>query len=274
MSTADKAVKADKGYRGWLRFCWTSWKLNAAGAMEFRMSFMMTAGMMFINNLVWIFFWSIYFKQFPIVNGWQQDDVMMMWAVGTAGYGLAAIFFGNMTRIANIVATGQLDLYLSQPKPVLLNVLVSRMSVTAIGDLVFGLLLYAIFGDGTPAGVLKFVSAALLSTVIFLFFMVATQSLAFYIGNAEGLGQQLFITFITFSTYPTDIFRGFARLLLFTAVPAGFVSYLPIGWIREFQPAFALGAVGAAAGLAAVGIGLFYRGLRRYSSGNALGMRM
>lgn len=265
---------ADKRKMGWLKFCWTSWKLNAAGAMEFRMSFLMTAGMMFINNLVWIFFWSIYFKQFPIVNGWEQDDVMIMWAIGTAGYGLAAIFFGNMTRIANIVATGQLDLYLSQPKPVLLNVLVSRMSVTAIGDLVFGLLLFGIFGDVSLPGLLRFVSAMLISTVIFVFFMVATQSLAFYIGNAEGLGQQLFITFITFSTYPTDIFRGFARLLLFTAVPAGFISYLPIGWIREFQPAFALGAVGAAVGLAVVGSAFFYRGLRRYSSGNALGMRM
>ncbi|PYI54479.1 ABC transporter permease [Paenibacillus flagellatus] len=256
-----------------LRFVLACWKLNLAGAMEYRMSFLLTAGMMVVNNVVWIFYWAVYFTKFPVVNGWELRDVMMMWAVGAGGFGLSAVLFGNSYAMAGLIANGQLDTYLTQPKPVLLHVLISRMSVSAIGDVVFGLMLYAVFGDHTVTGLLKFAFALTLATAIFVFFNVIAQTLAFYIGNAEGIGQQVFIGFVTFSTYPTDIFRGLGRLVLFTVIPAGFISYLPIGLLRETQWTFVAGAAGMAALLAAGGILLFYRGLKRYSSGNAITLR-
>lgn len=256
------------------RFCLTSWKLNLAGAMEFRMSFLLTAGMMMVNNAVFLFFWAVYFNRFPLVNGWELRDVMMMWAVGTAGFGLSNMLFGNALRIAYLVSHGELDTYLSQPKPVLLNVLVSRMSVTAIGDFVFGLLLFIIYGNHSVLGIVQYTAAVGLAGFINLFFYVLTQSLAFFIGNAEGLGYQFFITLVTFSTYPTDIFKGWGRIILFTVLPAGFISYMSIGFLKEFQPYFVLSAVAAAAVFGAGGIALFYRGLARYSSGNRMGVRM
>jgi ABC-2 type transport system permease protein len=257
-----------------LRFCLTCWKLNLAGAMEFRMSFLMTAGLMMINNTVWIFFWGIYFTRFPLVNGWEMSDVMMMWAVAAGGYGLSAALFGNAYNLANVVATGQLDTFLAQPKPVLLHVLVSRMSVSAIGDFLFAVLLYGMFGDHSWIGLIKFVVALLLVMLIFTFFNVLAQSLAFYIGNAEGIGFQFFLTFLTFATYPTDIFRGVGRMILFTVIPAGFISYLPIGFLREVQGVFFSGALLMTAALTVGGTWVFYRGLRRYGSGNMLTVRM
>ncbi|MEF3303888.1 ABC transporter permease [Paenibacillus sp. GYB003] len=256
-----------------LRFVLTCWKLNLAGAMEYRMSFLLTAGMMVVNNVVWIFYWGVYFTKFPIVNGWQLQDVMMMWAIGAGGFGLSAVLFGNSYAMAGMIANGQLDVYLTQPKPVLLHVLISRMSVSAIGDVVFGLMLYAIFGDHTFSGLLKFGFGLTLATVIFVFFNVIAQTLAFYIGNAEGIGQQVFIGFVTFSTYPTDIFKGIGRLVLFTVIPAGFISYMPIGLLREVKWPFLAGATGVGGLLTALGILFFYRGLRKYSSGNMMTMR-
>lgn len=256
------------------RLMWTCWKLNLAGAMEFRLSFLLTAGMMLLNNVVWIFFWGVYFNRFPVVNGWSFADVMMMWAVATTGFGLSATLFGNSLRIASLVSTGDLDTFLAQPKPVLPHVLVSRMSVTAIGDFLFGVLVYLRFGDVSLVGALKFAAAALLAMLIYVFFHVLTQSLAFFIGNAEGLGYQFFVAFITFSTYPSDIFRGFGKVLLFTALPAGFISYMPIGFLRGFDAPFMAAALTACAVLTAAGTGLFYAGLRRYSSGNRIGARM
>ncbi|CAG7617443.1 hypothetical protein PAESOLCIP111_02026 [Paenibacillus solanacearum] len=257
-----------------LQFVWTCWKLNVAGAMEFRLSFLMTAGMMMVNNTVWILFWGIYFQRFNVVNGWTLQDVMMMWAVSAGGFGLSAVLFGNAYRLASLVAGGQLDVYLSQPKPVLLHLLVSRMSVSAIGDVLFALVLYAMFGHWTAAGLLKFGLALLIAMLIFLFFAVAAQSLAFYIGNAEGIGQQLFNAVLTFATYPTGIFKGWGKLILFTVLPAGFVSYLPIGLLRETEMPFVLAALGMAMLLTAGGVWFFHRGLRRYSSGNRTVLRV
>lgn len=255
-------------------FVWTCWKLNLAGAMEYRMSFLLTAGMMVLNNIVWIFYWSIYFSRFPVVNGWEHADVMMMWAITAGGFGFSAVLFGNAYGISTLVATGQLDTYLAQPKPVLLHVLISRMSVSAIGDVLFALMLFGVFGDRSAEGILKFGFGLLLATLLFTFFNVLFQSLAFYIGHAEGLGQQASIGFITFASYPTDIFRGFGKLLLFTAIPAGFISYLPIGLLRHTDWVFIAEASAAAFVLTAGAILLFYKGLKRYSSGNMMTMRM
>jgi ABC-2 type transport system permease protein len=75
------------------------------------------------------------------------------------------------------------------------------------------------------------------------------------------------------TTYPSDIFKGLARALLFSVVPAGFISYLPIGLLRDFSPPFVWGAVFVTLGLTAAGTLLFRFGLRRYTSGNAIAMR-
>jgi ABC-2 type transport system permease protein len=224
--------------------------------------------------MVWIFFWGLYFNRFPVVSGWELRDVLMMWAIGAGGYGLSAVFFGNVYQLASIIATGQLDAYLAQPKPVLLHVLISRMSMTAIGDVLFGLLIFAYMGDFTVTNMIKFMASLLLSMLIFLFLNLIAQCLAFYIGNAEGIAHQFFISTVTLSTYPTDIFRGIARILLFTAIPAGFISYMPIGFIHHTNYPFIAGLLVAVSILAFVSIVLFRRGLRRYSSGNMMGMRM
>jgi ABC-2 type transport system permease protein len=257
-----------------IRLMYTCWKLNLAGALEYRMSFFLTAGMMLVNNFVWIFYWSIYFNRFQVVNGWSFEDVMMMWAIGAGGFGLAAVFFGNCFTIANLVANGLIEPFLVQPKPVLPHLLVSRMSISAIGDVAFALILYGIFGDHHLLGIIKFGTALMLATLIFICFNVLVQSLAFYIGNAEGLGFQMNMGFLTFSTYPTGIFHGVGKLILFTVIPAGFISYMPIGLLRHIEWPYLTGLMGITLLLTAGSITLFYRGLRKYSSGNQITMRM
>lgn len=73
---------------------------------------------------------------------------------------------------------------------------------------------------------------------------------------------------------PTDIFKGLGKLILFTVLPAGFISYMPIGLLREIQPQYVLGLLAVIALLVLCGIAVFYRGLSRYSSGNRMGVRM
>jgi len=256
-----------------VRFVLTCWKLNLASAMEYRLSFLLLAGMMFVNNFIWLFFWSLFFQQFPVVQGWELKDVMLLWALSAGGYGWACVLFGNFPRIAGIVATGQLDVYLSQPKPVLLNVLVSRSSVTAAGDFAFGLAIYGMVGDLSLRGALLFALGLLISGLLFMSVLIIVGCSAFYIGNAEGISQQLFVSFISLTTYPPDIFRGFAKLVLFSLIPAGFISYLPIALLRDFDASFAALATGIAVAVTIAGALLFRIGLRRYASGNTIAMR-
>jgi ABC-2 type transport system permease protein len=63
------------------------------------------------------------------------------------------------------------------------------------------------------------------------------------------------------------------KIVLFTIIPADFVSYLPVALLREPSLATLGGALGGAALYAALAVWLFHRGLRRYASGNRFGVR-
>ncbi|MGH7999129.1 MAG: hypothetical protein ACREPR_06805 [Brasilonema sp.] len=61
--------------------------------------------------------------------------------------------------------------------------------------------------------------------------------------------------------------------MLYTLIPAGFVTYLPIEALRKLSLMHTLLAVAGSTVVLLVGVGVFYHGLRRYSSGNLMNMR-
>jgi ABC-2 type transport system permease protein len=62
-------------------------------------------------------------------------------------------------------------------------------------------------------------------------------------------------------------------VLLFTLLPAGFLSYIPVQLLRQFDPAWFAAELAVVIGALFVSIAVFYRGLRRYESGNLLILR-
>ena len=72
---------------------------------------------------------------------------------------------------------------------------------------------------------------------------------------------------------PTTLFSGLVRVLLFTALPAGFIAYVPVRFLREWQAWQVAALVGAAAFFALLMVVVFRIGLRRYESGNLVAMR-
>ena len=100
-----------------------------------------------------------------------------------------------------------------------------------------------------------------------------TASLTFYIGDSGTLSDQWRTVMLTFSTYPPTLFDGFVRVLLFTAIPAAFVSYLPVQALRSLSWGYAGAAILGAASVLGIATLVFYRGLRRYESGNLISMQ-
>ena len=254
-------------------FVWAYFKANLQMAMEYRVSFLTQVFGMFINDGIWLVFWWLYFTKFPVVEGWERRDILTLWAVLTLAFGLSVGICGNVLRLSNLIATGQMDYYLALPKNVLCHALVSRMEVTGLGDALFGLLTFAAFTHPTPVGAIVYLVSAVLSAVIMTSFWVIAHSLAFVIGNAEALATQVSMSMIHFSTYPTGIFHGAVRVILFTLIPAGFISYIPVSLIRQFNWGYFAALLGAAAGLGFLAVRAFNRGLRRYESGNLMAMR-
>jgi len=166
-----------------------------------------------------------------------------------------------------------LDYYLGLPKNALAHVLVSRMGLAGWGDVACAVVAFAVFGPHDPLGIVLYLVLVLTSMVTFVSCMVLAGSLAFFIGNAEAAAFQMEPALITLSLYPGGIYRGWLRIVLFSVLPAGFISHLPVELMRSFDP-LRLGAVVAfALGSALLAAGCFRLGLRRYESGNLLTLR-
>jgi ABC-2 type transport system permease protein len=256
-----------------LRFVWAYVRANLSVALEYRFAFWGNVLAMFLNDLMWVVFWAVFFTRFPPIRGYDLRDVMTIWAVAALGFGVAVGIFGNCNRYAALVAEGRLDFYLLLPRPVLLHVLVSRMSISSWGDALFGSLLYVAVVRPTPLELGAFVLVSLACGAIIASYFSLANALAFWLGQAEGLAFQLTNALIMFSTYPTTLFSGVVRVLLFTALPAGFIAYVPVRFLREWE-LWQLGALlGAAAFFVVLAGVVFQVGLRRYESGNLVAMR-
>jgi ABC-2 type transport system permease protein len=246
---------------------------NLMSAMAYRGAFFLQAFGMLLNDAMLLFFWAILFRQMPNLRGWDMTQVLTLYGTAAFGFGAAVIVCGNTTRVARIIASGDLDYYLALPADPLTHLLVSRMSLPAWGDIVFGLIVYLIAAPNHWTRLPLFLLLGALSALIVIAFGVLMGSLAFWLGRAETLASQLNDKLIAFSLYPIDIFPGLVRVLLYTLIPSAFISSVPAELLSDFrwrQLGLLLGFVIVITLAARL---VFRLGLRRYESGNLVTMR-
>jgi len=257
----------------WLQLAAAYVKLNFRSHLEYRGAFISQVVAMAVNDSCWIVFWTLFFTRFPVLHGWTQKDVLTMWAISASGFGLAVTVAGNTFQLARVVGRGELDSWLLYPRAVLPHLALGRMVPSGLGDAIFGYVLFFAFVRPDWQHMLLFLVFSLSSALLFIGFFAIAGSLSFFIGNAEVLAEQWIFSLITFSTYPSPLFDGVVKILLFTIIPAGFVSYLPIDALQGLSLKYASLSVLGSAAFLAIGVSVFYLGLRRYESGNLIGMR-
>lgn len=264
-----------KQLRAELSFLRALMAVNLASAMEYRVSFISQIVGMFINNGIYFVFWIIFFNQFGTVRGYNTDEIFLLFAIVTLGYGLGFMFAGNTRQyLAYLIAQGRLDYYLVFPRNLLLHVIFSRMTVSTVGDIAFGLIAYSFTGRFTLVEMGLFLLTAVLAAIIFVGYAVISGSLAFYMGAAQYASQQMTNAILTFSLYPNALFGGAARLMLYTVIPAAFVGAVPVEIVRGQDGRLLLLLVAAAVVIWLIASAMFYLGLRRYESGSAINVNV
>ena len=246
---------------------------NLMSVMAYQGAFLLQVFGMVLNDAMLLFFWWILFTRLPTLRGWTMTQVMTLYAVVAFGFGVANVVCGNAFLVARVIVRGDLDYYLALPADPLVHLLVAHMSLSAWGDLLFGLLLFVIIALGQWANLLLFLLLGLLTGIIFVAFGVLVGSLAFWVGNADNLAAQAINALVTFGLYPVEIFPGVVQWLLYTLIPAAFVGSLPASLLSEFGWGRLAGLVVFTAGVGLAAWAVFRWGLRRYESGNLVMVR-
>ncbi|HUJ77335.1 MAG TPA: ABC-2 family transporter protein [bacterium] len=249
-------------------------RFNLRAGMEYRSSFVAQVLGMVLNNASFIVFWLILYGQLGSIRGYSFSDVMFLWALGSAGFGLAGVFLGNAPNLSRSIYTADMDVYLLQPRPILGNFLQSRMSVSAWGDIAYGIVLFAFTQAVTPLHVALFLLFTGLMATVLTAVRIFYHSLTFFLGNAEDFATTASDMVLSFMLYPGSIFQGPASLLLHSLIPAALMAYIPVELFKRFDAVTLLVLLGADAVVCAVSWGLFRLGLRAYESGNRMGARV
>ncbi len=262
------------GFRAYARFMGAAFVANLQSVIEYRASFLLQVFGMMLNNGAFALFWAVLIGRTGGVGGYGFSDIMFVWGLVSTSFGIAHVVFGNVRSIGRIVMEGELDLYLLQPKNVMLNVLASRTIVSAWGDLAYGFIVLACLPGFGLERLAMFSALSLSGAVILTAVFAAAESLTFFMGNSSALSQAATEFMLSFSLYPESIHGVATRWLLYSLLPSAFVAFVPLAAFKGLDWPFVPVLFGVAALYMAASYGIFMAGLRRYESGNQIGMRV
>jgi ABC-2 type transport system permease protein len=118
-------------------------------------------------------------------------------------------------------------------------------------------------------GTLPLIGVAILAGAsMFLAAGIVFFSLPFWLARTESVSRQLWELLLTFALYPEPLFGGGLRLFLYTALPAGFVSYLPVRVVTAPSASTLTALIVGPAAYLLLARWVFRLGLRRYASGS------
>lgn len=245
-------------------------KFNLSASMEYRASFLIQTFGMILNNSTFIFFWWILFSNIERIGGYGFKEVMVIWAISSTSFGLTFVVFGNIRRISQLIINGELDTYLLQPKDVLINVIASSTIISAWGDIFYGILLFIGVYGFKLVDFSLFIIFCITGAILFSSVLIFANSLTFFMGDSQGIAGLVLEFLISFSIYPEGIYKGFTKFIIYTFLPAAFISLIPVRLIQQFSWRWFLLILGVALGWCVFSYCFFKRGLRKYESGNLI----
>jgi ABC-2 type transport system permease protein len=176
-------------------------------------------------------------------------QVLFVYGMRMLTHGLYVVSFDNLTEVSTLVDQGRFDGYLLRPMSPLVQVVVSKFRVNALGDLTVGCttfvvaaLLVDVRWAVAPAGyvVLALVGGVLIEGAI----QLLVASLVLRWPGYRLLGSWFDETITTIGSYPLSIFPTSVQAFLTFVLPLAFAAYLPArqlfrmpaaGWLGPAQ---------------------------------------
>ena len=236
-----------------------------------KVTFLTNVILMILNNASFIIQWLVLYSIRDNIGGYTFRNVMILWGVAALTYGISRFFFINAFYLSDEINKGKLDNYILMPKNILLSAITSKVEVSALGDILYGLGMIAII-DYTKLPI--FIITSFLGGAIATSTAIIYGSLAFFIGKSDTLANTIDNIMNSFSTYPGGIFKGAIRILFYTIIPLGFSTYIPVDLINSFDIIQFLILLGATIFFITLSFTIFYKGLKRYSSTNLMNARI
>ena len=228
---------------------------------------------MILNNACFIVQWIIIYSIKDSIGGYSFKQVLLLWGFAAMTYGISRFFFKESFDLTDIINSGKLDNYLVQPKNVLLSCITSSVEVSAIGDMIYGIIMLCLFGFSFK-NLLLFVFCGICGAFVLTSITIIFSSLSFWFGKVETVANTMNSLMTNFATYPEGIFKGFIKIMFYTILPLGLTTYIPVQMVSNFKIEYLLFIIVGTFLFVFLAFTIFYKGLRRYSSTNLMNARI
>lgn len=248
-------------------------KYNVMRELLNKATFISNIVFMMLNNASMIIQWLVLYSLREDMGGYSFKEILLLWGMASATFGFSRFFFERAFHISRLINEGKIDSFIVQPKNILISICTSGISISAIGDLLYGYIMLIFYGLSIKTFIL-FTYFVITGGIIITCISIILNSLSFWFSNTTTvsvLGNRLMCNF---ATYPDGIFKGIAKALLFTLIPVGISNYIPVHVIVNFDLNLFLINTCVCIFLIYFAFIIFYRGLRRYSSSNLMSSRI
>lgn len=252
-----------------LHFALYAIKKNIQSSAELRTSFLMNIVGMSINNTAFIILWGFFVKSVGVIGGWTVADIIGLQGFAALCFGIVFSAGAGIRKLAEYTASGAFDRFMLSPKNLLVRIATSSFGVSALGDIVFGIVclgIYTFLIQATIQQILLIVLLVAISTMVFLSAAIVIYSTSFFFTDATSVTGSLFELFLTPSLFHGGAFQGAMRFIFTFAIPSLLIGALPVEIVRDIS----LGKLLLVSVLATfwfiVSINIFKRAVKRYES--------
>ena len=250
-------------------------RYSVVRTMMFRFDFLMWSLVEFFWMGVNILLVSIIYRHTDSIAGWSQYEMLLL--VGTSMLIqrlLMGFFWTNLFELGRNIRSGHFDFFLAQPGNPLFMISTRKLDLDGLlnTSVAVAVIIYSLHqlglqpGAGDIALYAIFVGCGLLINYGALLMIV---SLTFWIIGSHGIEGGYF-TLFEFSRLPREAFRGVANVVFVWTLPVVVVSNTPArALLGGLDYTLALWLIAITALWLSLGILVFQRGLRRYTSASS-----
>ena len=248
--------------------------MNIKNAKELKSSFIISIIGMILNNISFLILWYYFGKTMGVINGWSPTDIFGLYGISGMSYGIIEAFLGGINNIPRYISSGTFDKYLTSPKSILMKVSTSKVTVSAIGDLLYGIICFIIFAVISKLTIIQIILAiylTIISSVIFYAFVLICMSVSFYLMEGDNVSQGLTGIFLSNSLYHGGAFTKVLRFVFIFIIPSLLLGAVPVEIIKTISVRNLIMITGASMFWLSLSILFFYKSMGKYESNSMFG---
>jgi ABC-2 type transport system permease protein len=246
-------------------YFWIVFKVNLLKMLESKRSFLISLLLTIATQSSFLLAWDAFFNKSPLVAGWSFKDMATMYGLVMLSKGMIEMFFYGLKLMPRLIENHQLDVFLLQPKSLIFSIAFTKLDLESLAEVFLGFCLIGYAGHLTNPLfwiVLPFVFLFTFSLYLYI------NSLRFFLSDSTSFLRELITSASIALSQPSSAYRGSLKFFLMTLLPAAFLSFFPVEFLRtallEYFIWTAVGNTLFFFGARA----LFYQGLKRYESGS------